>query len=104
MKSININNLMSFKDKDHFWKLIFGKLSESILNGYKFTIIFSLDEIIGEVYKVPDEYSFTIEEDQYSYFLNNYLKWCEGLERFEECQNIINLLSILKDKHEHLRG
>jgi len=90
---------MSFEEKEKFWKMLFEKISKSVFSNYRFTVVFGLNEVIGERGKdKADEYTLIVEEDQYEIFLSNYLKWCEGLERFEECQEIIKVLTALKSK------
>lgn len=104
MESVNIDDLMSFEERDGFWKSIIQNISRAILNNYKFAVIFEVNEIIGKNCKEAEEYNFIIDEDQFEYFLINYLKWSEELERFEECQKIMNLLTFLKNKNEYIRS
>lgn len=99
MEIINSNDFMSFDEKDKFWKMLFEKISKAVMSNHRFTVVFGLNEIVGGDYKDADDYTLVVDADQYVIFLTNYIKWCEELERFEECQKALHVLNVFNTKN-----
>ena len=100
MDVINSGDLMSFDEKDKFWAMLFEKISKAILSEHKFTVVFGLSEVVGGTYKDAEDYTLVVDEDQFETFLVNYIKWSEELERFEECQKALKVLTIFKSEED----
>lgn len=84
---------MSFEEKDLFWNILFGKVSEAVEKKLDFTVVFNLSESGTDD---PEGYSIIIHKDDYRLFLKNYLLWSEENERYEVCLETKKLLKELE--------
>lgn len=103
MDVISTGDSMSFDEKDKFWSLLFERISSAILSGHDSTVAFGLHEVDGIDLKDAEDYSLIIESDQYEIFLQNYIKFSEGLERYEACARALNVLELFTTG-EYLNG
>jgi len=79
---LTLDDDLPFEEKDHFWTLLYDKVSKAVRKRHSFTIVFHMDENGLE----DDEgYSVIIKKDDYEVFLRNFLMWSEELERYEIC-------------------
>jgi len=93
---MEIQDDMTPEEMDILWGKIYKSISKSIDKGESYSIIMAFNELLGSSsFKNPEDYSITIEKDQYLIFLKNYLMWSEKNERYETCIEIKNYIEIL---------
>lgn len=90
---VTLDDDLPFDEKDKFWSLIYDKVSKAVRKRHSFTIVFHMDE---EGLENEEGYSIIISKDDYEVFLGNFLKWSEGLERYEICSDVKKLIEKLE--------
>jgi hypothetical protein len=91
--SFNFKDEMTFEEKDLFWNLLYGKVSDAVRRKIDFTIVFHLSE---KGLEDEEGYSIIIHKDDYQMFLKNFLLWSEENERYEVCLETKKLLKELE--------
>lgn len=79
-------NDISFEEQDDLLCLLYTKIASAVDKRQKFAILFS--GISKEKDEAGEGYSAIITDDQFKILLENFLLWCENLERYEKCQEI----------------
>jgi hypothetical protein len=97
MESGSFKEFMDMKDNEgpFLGDLIYPKVKEAILENYEEASLFTLIPTDNKEY--PDGIVFTLDRDQFSIFLENYLKLCEEEEQYERCLEILDLQELITE-------
>ena len=89
----DINDFMSSINKDRriLEDIVFIKIKKSLIENTQNVCLFSIHSGGEEVT------SFYLDRKEYDYFLESYLKICEGREEYEVCSEIIEMRNLLKE-------
>ena len=97
----SISNIIekSRNGKKAIWSEIYSSVKKAILNGESAALILEYS------YKSPENSNesktggFTLEKEQFSTFLNNYLIWSEVEELYEDCSEIKKTIDLLHSSY-----
>lgn len=101
MEDYSLEDLLNLNkdDKSSFWKMMFEKVRDSVIEGKEYAVILEFKEESKESDEMCEVTSFMIDEDQFYPLLENYLIFCERLEEYEKCIEIKELMEIVKSKN-----
>ena len=97
MESGSFKEFMDMQDNEgpFLGDLIYPKVKEAILENLEEANLFTLIPTDNEEY--PDGIVFSLDRNQFSIFLEHYLKMCEENELYERCLEILDLQELITE-------
>lgn len=104
MEDHSLEDLLNLhkEDKSSFWKMMYEKVRNSVIEGKTYAVILEFKEESPESDEMCEVTSFMIDEDQFYPLLENYLIFCERLEEYEKCMEIKKLMEMVGSKNKKL--